>query len=60
MTSLSLAGIDMATTSTLSLAPWVFNLYIDPKEQYLVGDRRNAWIASLGAEAKLHAATFRK
>lgn len=52
--------IDMATTSELGLAPWVFNLYIDPKEQYPVGHRRNAWVASLGAEAKAHAATFKK
>lgn len=52
--------IDMATMSDLGLAPWVFNLYIDPKEQYPVGHRRNAWVASLGAEAKAHAATFKK
>ena len=55
----TLLGIDMATTSVPGLAPWVFNLYIDPKEQYPVGHRRNAWVASLGAEAKAHAATFK-
>lgn len=52
-------NIDMATVTNLSV-PWVFNLYIDPKEQYPVGHRRNAWMASLGAEAKAHAATFIK
>ena len=52
--------IDMATMDDLGLAPWVFNLYIDPGERYPVGHRRNAWVASLGAEARAHAATFKK
>lgn len=52
--------IDMATVQNVGLAPWLFNLYIDPKEQLTVGHRRNAWLASLGAEAKAHAATFKK
>ncbi|MGI9472715.1 MAG: arylsulfatase [Rubripirellula sp.] len=52
--------IDFATKQDVGLAPWLFNLYIDPKEQMPVGHRRNAWLASLGAEAKAHAATFRK
>ena len=53
-------SIDMATTKDIGLSPWLFNLYIDPKEQYPVGHRRNAWVASMGAEAKAHAATLRK
>ena len=52
--------IDMTTISDVGLAPWVFNLYIDPKEQYPVGHRLNAWMASLAAEMKAHGATFRK
>ncbi|PDS87310.1 arylsulfatase [Rhizobium sp. L18] len=52
--------IDMSTVTDVGLAPWVFNLYIDPKEQYPVGHRMNAWLASLGAELKVHAATFKK
>ena len=52
--------IDMATLQDVGLAPWLFNLYIDPKEELPVGHRRNAWLASLGAEAKAHAATFKK
>ncbi len=52
--------IDMTTVSPVGLAPWVFNLYIDPKEQYPVGHRMNAWMASLAAEMKAHAATFKK
>jgi len=59
-TDRTLLNIDMATKTKLGLAPWVFNLYVDPKEQYPVGHRRNAWMASLGAEAKAHAATFKK
>lgn len=52
--------IDMATVVPTGLAPWLFNLYIDPKEEYPVGHRMNAWTASLGAELKAHAATFAK
>lgn len=52
--------IDMSTVQDVGLAPWLFNLFIDPKEQFPVGHRRNAWLASLGAEMKAHAATFRK
>ena len=51
--------IDMATVVPTGLAPWLFNLYVDPKEEYPVGHRMNAWTASLGAELKAHAATFR-
>ncbi|MEE4313312.1 MAG: arylsulfatase [Desulfofustis sp.] len=52
--------IDMTTVSQVGLAPWIFNLYIDPKEQYPVGHRMNAWMASLADEMKGHAATFMK
>jgi arylsulfatase len=53
-------NIDMSTIADVGLAPWIFNLYIDPKESYTVGHRLNAWTASLAAEMKGHAATFRK
>ena len=52
--------IDMATVHEVGVAPWLFNLYIDPKEQMPVGHRRNAWLASMGAKLKAHAATFKK
>lgn len=52
--------IDMATITDVGLAPWLFNLYIDPKEQYPVGHRLNPWLASLGQEFKAHADTFKK
>lgn len=53
-------NIDMTTVSDVGLAPWLFNLYIDPKEQYPVGHRMNAWLASMSAELKGHVATFKK
>jgi arylsulfatase len=53
-------NIDMTTVSDVGLAPWLFNLFIDPKEQYPVGHRMNAWLASMAAELKGHAATFKK
>lgn len=52
-------GIDYSVKQTVGLAPWLFNLFIDPKEEMPVGHRLNAWLASLGVEAKKHAATFR-
>jgi len=52
--------IDMSTVHNVGTAPWLFNLYIDPKEELPVGHRRNAWLASIGAEAKAHAVTFQK
>jgi arylsulfatase len=52
--------IDMTTKAEVGLAPWLFNLYIDPKEEYPVGHRMNAWLASMAAELKGHAATFKK
>ena len=51
---------DMSTITDVGLAPWLFNLYIDPKEEYPVGHRQNAWLASMAAELKAHAATFKK
>ncbi len=51
---------DMSTITNVGLAPWLFNLYIDPKEQYPVGHRLNAFLAPMAAELKEHAATFKK
>ena len=53
-------NIDMTTIESVGLAPWLFNLYIDPKEQYPVGHRMNAFLASMIDEAKGHHATFKK
>jgi arylsulfatase len=44
---------------SVGTAPWLFNLYIDPKEEMTVGHRMNAWLATMGAEMKAHGATFR-
>lgn len=51
--------IDMSTVQSVGTAPWLFNLYIDPKEEMTVGHRMNAWLATMGAEMKAHGATFR-
>jgi arylsulfatase A-like enzyme len=53
-------NIDQSTISNTGVAPWIFNLYIDPKESYAVGHRLNAWTASLAGEMRLHASTFKK
>ncbi|QDU82323.1 Arylsulfatase [Polystyrenella longa] len=52
--------IDYSTLQDVGLAPWLFNLYIDPKEQSPVGHRRNAWLATVLGKLKTHAATFKK
>lgn len=52
--------IDYSTIQNVGLAPWMFNLYIDPKEKMPVGHRRSAWLATLGAKLKQHGATFKK
>lgn len=52
--------IDLATVQDVGIAPWFFNLYIDPKEEMPVGHRLNAWLASVSGEGKAHAATFKK
>lgn len=53
-------NIDFTTTSKVGLSPWLFNLYIDPKEELPVGHRLNPWLASIAGEAKAHAGTFKK
>ncbi|CAD76318.1 arylsulfatase [Rhodopirellula baltica] len=52
--------IDYSTLVDVGLAPWLFNLYIDPKEQLPVGHRRNAWLATVLGKLKAHATTFKK
>lgn len=52
--------IDMSTKQNVGLAAWLFNLYIDPKEQLTVGHRMNAWLATMVVETKAHLATFKK
>lgn len=52
--------IDYSTTEQVGLSPWLFNLYIDPKESMPLGHRLNPWLASLLSEAKAHVATFKK
>jgi arylsulfatase len=52
--------IDKALIQDVALAPWLYNLYIDPKEEMPVGHRRNAWLATMGQILKEHAATFKK
>ena len=52
--------IDYSTVKDVGLAPWLFNLYIDPKEQMPVGHRLRPWLATVLGGLKAHAATFKK
>jgi len=52
--------IDLATIQDVGLAPWFFNLYLDPKEEMPVGHRLDPWMASVTGKLKAHAATLKK
>ncbi len=52
--------IDLATVQDVGLAPWFFNLYLDPKEEMTVGHRLDPWMATVAGKLKAHAATFKK
>ncbi|MCA9227493.1 MAG: sulfatase-like hydrolase/transferase, partial [Planctomycetales bacterium] len=52
--------IDLATVRDVGLAPWFFNLYLDPKEEMTVGHRLDPWMATVTGKLKAHGATFRK
>lgn len=52
-------GADFNTENPAT-APWLFNLYIDPKEELPAGHSMNAWLAWLAAEMGAHAATFKE
>jgi arylsulfatase len=44
----------------VGLAPWFFDLYLDPKEEMTVGHRMSPWLATVGSKLKAHGGTFRK
>ncbi|PMO50542.1 arylsulfatase [Vibrio splendidus] len=52
-------GIDYSVKQNVGLSPWLFNLYIDPKEEMPVGHKLNPWLAFMGGEAKKHVGTFK-
>jgi arylsulfatase len=52
--------IDHALVQDVGLAPWFFNLYLDPKEEMTVGHRLSPWLASVAGKLKAHGATFKK
>lgn len=53
-------GIDYGVTQKTGLSPWLFNLYIDPKETMPLGHRMSPWLASMVAEVKAQAAMLKK
>lgn len=52
--------IDLATVQDVGLAPWFFDLYLDPKEEMAVGHRLSPWLASVAGKLTAHAGTYRK
>ncbi|MEF1244831.1 hypothetical protein, partial [Vibrio campbellii] len=53
-------GIDYSIKQQVGLSPWLFNLYIDPKEEMPLGHRLNPWLASIAADAKEHIKTLKQ
>ena len=51
--------IDLSTVHDVGLAPWFFNLYLDPKEEMTVGHRLDPWMATVLGKLKEHGATFK-
>jgi arylsulfatase len=44
--------IDTSPVQSVGSAPWLFNLYIDPKEEITIDHRLNAWLAAMHAEMR--------
>ena len=56
-----MGGVSEVTVSDVGLSPWVYNLYVDPKEQFSVGVDYLEWaLPILTREGLRHAATFGK
>jgi len=54
-------NLDESTLNDLGMSPWVFNLYMDPKEQGSTGHSRFEWgIPQVLQRAGRHGATFEK
>jgi arylsulfatase len=54
-------NLDETTISPTGMSPWVYNLYMDPKEQASTGHSRFEWgLPQVLARANRHNATFEK
>lgn len=54
-------NIDQSTTENIGMSPWIYNLYMDPKEQASTGHSRFEWgIPQILVRVGRHAATFEK
>ncbi|HCP54890.1 MAG: arylsulfatase [Pseudomonadaceae bacterium] len=54
-------NLDESTVQNLGMSPWVYNLYMDPKEQSSQGHSRFEWgLPQVMARAGRHLATFEK
>ena len=53
------SNLDETTVSNVGMSPWVYNLYLDPKEQASSGHRRFEWgLPQILNKANRHLATF--
>ena len=52
-------NLDETTVSDVGMSPWVYNLYMDPKEQASTGHSRFEWgMPQVLAKTQRHLATF--
>ncbi|MCY1403744.1 choline-sulfatase [compost metagenome] len=55
------ANIDESLVTSTGMSPWVYNLYVDPKEQTSTGHRNFEWgLPRILSQAGRHLATFQK
>lgn len=60
-TSAPRKNLDQSTISSIGMSPWVYNLYVDPKEQLSTGHRYFEWgIPGVMGLISAHLATYQK
>jgi arylsulfatase len=56
-----MGGLGEVTVNDTGLSPWLYNLYVDPKEQFSVGVDYTEWVIPIMTREVLrHQATFLK
>lgn len=60
-TSFPRKNLDQSTVEDIGMSPWVYNLYVDPKEQISTGHRYFEWgIPGMMSLITAHLATYKK
>lgn len=61
ITSAAMKNLDQSTIQGVGMSPWVYNLYVDPKEQLSTGHRYFEWgLPGMLGLISAHLATYKK